>query len=234
MPRLPAPRTLHHIQDRACPQCPPAARPASRRPPDGGQPGLAGRIPPLASPGRAGDRLARRPRQPPRPLPGHHQEQHLAPPPGRRPQPPQAGQPRAHPHQRRHLGTRTDPGATQTRPPGITRLGAQTTTKIFSGLLEELAAEDASVPLILPFTGWLPDTVERDSWGFILTGPDAGHWPLPRPSFPLETSLPGVFAVGDVRHGSVKRIASAVGEGSIAIRLVHDYLALTRLPRQAP
>jgi thioredoxin reductase (NADPH) len=85
-----------------------------------------------------------------------------------------------------------------------------------------------------PFTGWLPETVERDRWGFILTGPDAGHWPLPRAPLPLETTLPGVFAVGDVRHGSIKRVASAVGEGSIAIRLVHDYLALTRNPRQAP
>jgi thioredoxin reductase len=68
-------------------------------------------------------------------------------------------------------------------------------------------------------------TVERDRWGFILTGPDTSHWPLPRPPFPLETTLPGVFAVGDVRHGSIKRVASAVGEGLIAIRLVHDYLA---------
>jgi thioredoxin reductase (NADPH) len=85
-----------------------------------------------------------------------------------------------------------------------------------------------------PFTGWLPKTVERDRWGFILTGPDTGHWPLPRPPFPLETALPGVFAVGDVRHGSIKRVASAVGEGSIAIRLVHDYLALTRIPRHGP
>jgi thioredoxin reductase (NADPH) len=66
-----------------------------------------------------------------------------------------------------------------------------------------------------------------DRWGFILTGPDATpHWPLARAPFPFETATPGVFAVGDVRHGSVKRVASAVGEGSIAIRLVHDYLAL--------
>ena len=83
-----------------------------------------------------------------------------------------------------------------------------------------------------PRTHWLPDAVVRDRWGFLLTGPDlltGGHppdgWPLPRPPMFLETSLPGVFAVGDVRHGSIKRVASAVGEGSIAIRLVHDYLA---------
>jgi thioredoxin reductase (NADPH) len=78
-----------------------------------------------------------------------------------------------------------------------------------------------------PFTGWLPGAIARDQWGFILTGPDAApRWPLPRAPFPFETTTPGVFAVGDVRHGSVKRVASAVGEGSIVIRLVHDYLAL--------
>jgi thioredoxin reductase (NADPH) len=78
-----------------------------------------------------------------------------------------------------------------------------------------------------PFTGWLPEAIERDQWGFILTGPDTGpHWPLQRAPFPLETTIPGVFAAGDVRHGSIKRVASAVGDGSIAIRLIHDYLAL--------
>jgi thioredoxin reductase (NADPH) len=78
-----------------------------------------------------------------------------------------------------------------------------------------------------PFTGWLPEAIERDQWGFILTGPDTGqHWPLQRAPFPLETTIPGVFAVGDARHGSIKRVASAVGDGSIAIRLIHDYLAL--------
>jgi thioredoxin reductase (NADPH) len=78
-----------------------------------------------------------------------------------------------------------------------------------------------------PLTGWLPEAIKRDPWGFILTGPDTGHdWPLQRPPFLLETTLPGVFAVGDVRHGSMKRVASAVGDGSTAIRLIHDYLAL--------
>ena len=75
--------------------------------------------------------------------------------------------------------------------------------------------------------------VQRDARGFILTGRDvaAGAWPRP-PPLPFETSLPGVFAVGDVRHGSVKRVASAVGEGSVAVRLLHDYLA--RLAAGAP
>src|SRR5580700_7813478 len=77
-----------------------------------------------------------------------------------------------------------------------------------------------------PFTDWLPEAVGRDQWGFILTGPDlAERWTLQREPYLLETSTPGVFAAGDVRHGSVKRVASAVGDGSIAIRLVHDYLA---------
>jgi thioredoxin reductase (NADPH) len=78
-----------------------------------------------------------------------------------------------------------------------------------------------------PFTSWLPDTVKRDQWGFILTGPDTGQdWPLQRAPFLLETTTPGVFAVGDVRHGSMKRVAAAVGDGSTAVRLIHDYLAL--------
>jgi thioredoxin reductase (NADPH) len=97
-----------------------------------------------------------------------------------------------------------------------------------SGRTESLPAAGLFILIgAQPFTGWLPGAIARDQWGFILTGPDAGpHWPLPRAPFPFETTTPGVFAVGDVRHGSVKRVASAVGEGSIAIRLVHDYLAL--------
>jgi thioredoxin reductase (NADPH) len=78
-----------------------------------------------------------------------------------------------------------------------------------------------------PRTDWLHEVVERDDRGFILTGADvvSERWPLDRPPFPFESSLPGVFAVGDVRHGSVKRVASAVGEGSVAIGSVHQYLA---------
>ena len=78
-----------------------------------------------------------------------------------------------------------------------------------------------------PFTGWLPEAIRRDQWGFILTGLCTGEdWPLQRAPFLLETTVPGVFAVGDVRHGSMKRVASAVGDGSTTIRLIHDYLAL--------
>ena len=81
-----------------------------------------------------------------------------------------------------------------------------------------------------PHTSWLPDSVARDRWGFLLTGSDvreAGVWPLERPPCAHETSLPGLFAVGDVRSGSVKRVASAVGEGSVVVSEVHQYLALT-------
>jgi len=84
-----------------------------------------------------------------------------------------------------------------------------------------------------PFTGWLPGKIKRDQWGFILTGPDTGQdWPLQRAPLLLETSTPGVFAAGDVRHGAMKRVASAVGEGSTAIRLIHDYLALAPAVRE--
>ena len=79
-----------------------------------------------------------------------------------------------------------------------------------------------------PRTQWLGDNIARDQWGFIRTGPDlpAGtRWPPGRPPLPLETSLPGVFAAGDVRRGSVKRVASTVGEGAATIPLVHRYLA---------
>jgi thioredoxin reductase (NADPH) len=84
-----------------------------------------------------------------------------------------------------------------------------------------------------PFTGWLPEAIKRDQWGFILTGPDTGQdWPLQRAPSLLETTTPGVFAVGDVRHGSMKRVASAVGDGSTVIRLIHDYLALAPPARE--
>jgi len=82
-----------------------------------------------------------------------------------------------------------------------------------------------------PSTKWLADCVVLDAKGFIKTGPDlsldelaAAEWPLARPPYLLETSLPGVFAVGDVRGGNIKRVASAVGEGSIAVAFVHQVL----------
>ena len=90
-----------------------------------------------------------------------------------------------------------------------------------------------------PRTQWLGEAVARDRQGFIPTGPDlpAGtdvRWPTGRPPLPLETSLPGVFAAGDVRRGSVKRVASAVGEGAATIPLVHRYLARAAAGRETP
>jgi thioredoxin reductase (NADPH) len=85
-----------------------------------------------------------------------------------------------------------------------------------------------------PRSEWLPPSVLRDDKGFVLTGRDlmaaeayARVWKEPREPLPLETSVPGVFAAGDVRAGSMNRVASAVGEGSMMVRLAHEYLALT-------
>jgi thioredoxin reductase (NADPH) len=83
-----------------------------------------------------------------------------------------------------------------------------------------------------PNTDWLPGEIARDSRGFVLTGSDLDDdsgWPLERAPYLLETSMPGVFAAGDVRHGAVKRVASAVGDGSIAVQLVHSLVAEERL-----
>jgi thioredoxin reductase (NADPH) len=97
---------------------------------------------------------------------------------------------------------------------------------------EETVAADALFVLIgaNPHTGWLPAEIARDDHGFLYTGEEIpGHagWPLERPAAALETSMPGVLAAGDVRRGSVKRVASAVGEGSIAVQLVHGMLGAT-------
>ena len=79
-----------------------------------------------------------------------------------------------------------------------------------------------------PRTDWLGGSVARDGHGFVLTGPDVmtsdAPWGLARAPFALETSVPGVFAAGDVRLESMKRVASAVGEGAMAVSLVHRYL----------
>lgn len=74
-------------------------------------------------------------------------------------------------------------------------------------------------------TDWIPEAIERDRRGYLLTDRDVTGWPLERTPFPLETSVPGIFAAGDVRSGSVKRVASSVGEGSMAIAFVHQYLS---------
>ena len=82
-----------------------------------------------------------------------------------------------------------------------------------------------------PHTQWLPGTIQLER-GYILTGRDVvrasahpSRWPLDRRPLPLETSMPGVFAAGDARYRSIKRVASAVGDGATAVRLVQEYLA---------
>jgi thioredoxin reductase (NADPH) len=95
---------------------------------------------------------------------------------------------------------------------------------------QQTVAADALFVLIgaHPRTDWLPPEIARGPSGFLLTGeelPDGCNWPLQRRPYSLETSMPGVLAAGDVRHSSVKRVASAVGEGSIAIQLVQTVLA---------
>ena len=88
-----------------------------------------------------------------------------------------------------------------------------------------------------PRTDWLPASVARDHWGYVLTGGDVvgeGSSPLDRPPLMFETALPGVFAVGDVRQRSVKRVASAVGEGAVAIQQVHRYLSEVESASSSP
>jgi thioredoxin reductase (NADPH) len=94
------------------------------------------------------------------------------------------------------------------------------TTRLESGGLFIMIGADAE-------TGWLPPEIGLDRHGYVLTGSDvraAGRWELGRDPYLLETSVPGIFACGDVRFGPVKRVAAAVGEGSMAIAFVHQYL----------
>ena len=102
-----------------------------------------------------------------------------------------------------------------------------------TGKIERVPASSMFIFIgALPQTDWLGDVIERDERGFILTGPDLIRegqrpkgWALDRDPFLLETNVPGIFAVGDVRHGSVKRVASGVGEGSVAVQFIHQYLS---------
>src|SRR5215472_17280809 len=130
---------------------------------------------------------------------------------------------------------------------GIERIAVRTCTEVAEALgnghLEQLRLRDTSSGSTgtvdaqrlfifigaAPRTGWLEEVVVRDKRGFVLTGPDLSaddlaEWPMDRPPYHLETSVPGVFAVGDVRSESAKRVASAVGEGAMAVMLVHRYL----------
>jgi len=119
------------------------------------------------------------------------------------------------------LGTQVVDGRGDTRLQSLTLQDGQ-------GRQEEVPA--AAVFILIgaqPHTEWLAPVLRLDERGFILTGRDvpATDWPLEREPYPFETSRPGVFAAGDVRHGSAKRVAGAVGEGSVAVGSVHRYLA---------
>ena len=102
-----------------------------------------------------------------------------------------------------------------------------------TGTTERYAARSLFIYIgALPRTDWVGDSVKRDERGFILSGPDLikdgkrpAEWTLDRDPGLLETSVPGIFVVGDVRHGSVKRVASGVGEGAVAVQFIHQYLA---------
>lgn len=115
---------------------------------------------------------------------------------------------------------------------GQDRLDAITLTNSDTGQVETVPAKCVFIFIgAMPCTEWLDDSVARDKHGFILSGLElAGRnrprgWPLERDPFPLETSLPGVFVAGDVRHGSLKRVASAVGDGAMAVMFIHQYLS---------
>jgi thioredoxin reductase (NADPH) len=106
-----------------------------------------------------------------------------------------------------------------------------------SGLTETVPAAALFVLIgAEPRMEWLPEEIVRDQRGYIVTGPDLFQdgepprgWPLGRPPLPMETSMPGVFAAGDIRYGSVKRVASAVGAGAIAIQSIHEHFVKARL-----
>ncbi len=109
------------------------------------------------------------------------------------------------------------------------RLGSEVTALCGSDHLEAL---DVTLTAAGE-TAWLPVAIERHERGYIVTGADAvrnGHWTLQRDPYLLETSVPGIFACGDVRYRSIKRVAAAVGEGSVAIAFVHQFLQAVRTP----
>ena len=125
------------------------------------------------------------------------------------------------------------PNASVAEAHGDTHLEAVSFLCADTGKLERVKASAIFIFIgAMPRTNWLGELVERDSRGFILTGPDLIRegqrpkgWNLERDPFLLETNVPGIFAVGDVRHGSVKRVASGVGEGSVAVQFIHQYLS---------
>ena len=137
---------------------------------------------------------------------------------------------RAHPCRRQHRGAAARPRSWPATATATSR--RITIADRTAGTKEDVATNWLFVFIgASPRTDWLGDDVARDERGFVITGPDLAArdvdrpWPLARPPFALETSVPGVFAAGDVRLDSMKRVASAVGEGAMAVHLVHRYLA---------
>jgi thioredoxin reductase (NADPH) len=125
---------------------------------------------------------------------------------------------------------------TRTRVAGVAgdgRLEAITIENLDTGEQQTVASSALFIFIgAQPHTEWLDEQIQRDKHGFILTGAELlvdgrcpKGWPLDRDPFLLETSLPGIFAAGDVRRGSVKRVTSGVGEGAIACTLIHQYLS---------
>ena len=116
---------------------------------------------------------------------------------------------------------------------GETSLEAITIANTITGEKETVPATSLFIFIgALPRTDWLDGVVERDKQGFILSGSDLMRerrrprgWTVDRDPLLLETSVPGIFVAGDVRYGSVKRVASGVGEGSIAVQFIHQYLS---------
>jgi thioredoxin reductase (NADPH) len=134
------------------------------------------------------------------------------------------------------FGTRVAEGGGEGR---LEHLGLE---DLASGLTETVPAAALFVLIgAEPRTGWLPEEIVRDRRGYIITGPDLLQdgrpprgWALGRPPLPMETSIPGVFAAGDVRYGSVKRVASAVGAGAIAVQSIHEHLVKAKLGLDDP
>jgi thioredoxin reductase (NADPH) len=135
----------------------------------------------------------------------------------------------------KNIEVRTNAGVVEAH--GETNLEALTIADTVTGRTERVQATSLFIFIgAAPHTDWLAGQVARDERGYLLAGPDlprgtdpATGWTLERPPFLLETSVPGVFAAGDVRHSSVKRVASGVGEGSIAVSFVHQYLSQSKV-----
>jgi thioredoxin reductase (NADPH) len=126
-----------------------------------------------------------------------------------------------------NIRVRTCTEVTEVRGDGY--LDGLTLRDLNTGAVEEVEAGRLFIFIgAAPLTGWLDGVVARDKHGFVMAGPDLGtepdSWPLDRAPYHLETNVPGVFVAGDVRSESAKRVASAVGEGAMAVMLVHRYL----------